>query len=56
MKVKKKEEGRSNKEGGRSKKQEARRKEEEERRNCDIMFSGAVERCSTFLAALLCLY
>jgi hypothetical protein len=50
MKVKKtKEEGRRKEEGG-------RRKEGEGRRNCDIMFSGAVERCSTYLAALLCLY
>jgi hypothetical protein len=50
MKVKKtKEEGRRKKEGG-------RRKEEGGRRNYDIMFSGAVERCSTYLAALLCLY
>ena len=30
--------------------------QEEGRRNYDIMFSGAVERCSTYLAALLCLY
>ena len=49
MKVKKKEEGRR-------KKEEGRRKEGEGRRNCDIIFSGAVERCSTYLAALLCLY
>jgi hypothetical protein len=41
--------GRRKKEGGRS-------EEEEARRNYDIMFSGAVERCSTYLAALLCLY
>ncbi|MEG4422233.1 hypothetical protein QUA70_27155 [Microcoleus sp. LAD1_D5] len=33
-----------------------RRKEEEGRRNYDIIFYGAVERCSTYLAALLCLY
>jgi hypothetical protein len=26
--------------------------QEEARRNYDIMFSGAVERCSTYLAAL----
>ncbi|MEG4120985.1 hypothetical protein QUA43_26390 [Microcoleus sp. N9_B4] len=26
------------------------------RRNYDIIFSGAVERCSTYFAALLCLY
>jgi len=50
MKVKK------TKEEGRRKKEEGRRKEEEGRRNYDIMFSGAVERCSTYLAALLCLY
>jgi hypothetical protein len=50
MKVKK------TKEEGRRKKEEARRKEEEGRRNYDIMFSGAVERCSTYLAALFCLY
>jgi hypothetical protein len=46
MKVKK------TKEEGRRKKEEGRRKEEEGRRNYDIMFSGAVERCSTYLAAL----
>ena len=49
MKVKKKEEGRRKKEEGRGKKEEGRR-------NYDIMFAGAVERCSTYLAALLCLY
>jgi hypothetical protein len=49
MKVKKKEEGRRKKEEGRGKKEEGRR-------SYDIMFSGAVERCSTYLAALLCLY
>ncbi|MBD1830730.1 hypothetical protein NDI47_01965 [Microcoleus vaginatus GB1-A2] len=55
MKVeKKKEEGRRKKEEGRRKKEEGRRKKEE--RNYDIMFSGAVERCSTYFAALLCLY
>jgi hypothetical protein len=30
--------------------------QEEGRRNYDIMFAGAVERCSTYLAALFCLY
>jgi len=44
------------KEEGRRKKEEGRRKEEGGRRNYDIMFSGAVERCSTYLPALLCLY
>ena len=38
------------------KKEEGRGKKEEGRRNYDIMFSGAVERCSTYFAALLCLY
>jgi len=41
---------------GRRKKEGGRREEEEARRNYDIMFSGAVERCSTYLVALLCLY
>jgi hypothetical protein len=41
---------------GRRKKEEGRRKKEEGRRNYDIIFSGAVERCSTYLAALFCLY
>jgi hypothetical protein len=50
MKVKK------TKEEGRRKKEEGRRKKEEGRRNYDIMFSSAVERCSTYLSALLCLY
>jgi hypothetical protein len=56
MKVKKKEEGRGKKEEGRRKKEEGRRKEEEGRRNYDIMFGSAVERCSTYLPALFCLY
>jgi len=30
--------------------------QEEARRSYDIMFSGAVERYSTYLAALFCLY
>jgi hypothetical protein len=50
MKVKK------TKEEGRRKEEEGRRKEEGGRRNYDIMFCGAVERCSTYLAALLYLY
>jgi hypothetical protein len=50
MKVKK------TKEEGRRKKEEGRRKKEEGRRNYDIMFGSAVERCSTYLAALFCLY
>jgi hypothetical protein len=33
-------------------KEEGRRKKEEGRRSYDIMFSGAAERCSTYLAAL----
>ncbi len=45
-----------NKEEGRRKREEGRGKKEEGRRNYDIMFSGAVERCSTYLPALLCLY
>ncbi|MEG4493217.1 hypothetical protein [Microcoleus sp. D3_18_C4] len=44
------------KEVGRRKREEGRRKRGEGRRNYDIMFSGAVERCSTYFAALLCLY
>ncbi|MEG5005135.1 hypothetical protein [Microcoleus sp. B5-D4] len=43
-------------EEGRRKKERGRGKKEEGRRNYDIIFSGAVERCSTYLVALLCLY